>query len=259
MSVTDQGSGPAVVLLHAFPVNRHLWDGVVPDLVAAGFRVIAPDYAGLGTSPLPAAPASMTAMAAGIRAVLAERGVARFRLAGLSMGGYVAMQLLREIPQRIEALALVDTKMASDPQPARDNRLAVATRAEQEGSTDFLVAAMLDNLLGPLTIAQRPAVVEQVTRWILEAPPAAVAWAQRAMADRPDSGPVLARFAGPTLVLAGADDAISPPAEQRHMAAVIPGAELRLVPGVGHLSAVEDPAAVAAELRTWLGDPRGGG
>jgi len=252
MSVIDEGSGPTVVLLHAFPVNRHLWDGVVPGLVAAGFRVIAPDYAGLGDSPLPAEPPSVAAMAAQIRQVLTERGVDRFRLAGLSMGGYAAMQLVREIGPRIEGLALIDTKMAADTPPARDNRLAVATRAEVEGSAEFLVAAMLDNLLGPITRAERLDVVVQVERWIADAPPAAVAWAQRAMASRPDSTVDLAGFEGPALVLAGADDTISPPDEQRQIAATVPQAQLTLIPGVGHLSAVEDSAAVTDALLSWL-------
>lgn len=254
LAVTDVGAGPVVVLLHAFPVNRHLWDGVADQLASAGRRVIAPDLPGFGESSLPAEDPDLAVAARAVFDVLSQREVGYYTLAGLSMGGYVAMQMLRhgssDVPPPA-ALALVDTKMGADPPAVRDNRLAVADRALAEGTTEFLVDAMIEPLLSPVTRADRPQVVAQVAQWIRETRPEAVAWGQRAMARRPDSRDVLSAYDGSVLVLAGADDVISPPDEQRGLVSVLQRGELRLVPHAGHLSAVEDPAAVADALLTW--------
>ncbi len=253
MSISDLGDQPNVVLLHAFPVNRGLWLPVAHQLGQAGFRAIVPDLPGFGESPVSPRNPSVEVMAQAVLSDLDDLGVDRFCVAGLSMGGYVAMAMLRLAPDRISGLALVDTKMAADAPAARDNRYAVADRAEAEGSLDFLVEAMIPNLLSPITIARRRDVVDTVSGWIRSTDPAGVAWAQRAMATRPDSTEDLAGFTRPALVLAGADDTISPPAEQRQIAAVMQDTELVLVPDVGHLSAIEDPDAVAQALIRWAG------
>lgn len=250
MSINRSDSAP-LVLLHAFPVNRHLWDPVAEILAANGVSTVVPDLPGFGDEPVAAAEPDVDVLADFVLATMDGLGVGRFPVAGLSMGGYVLMALLRRAPERISGIALVDTKMAADPAPARENRLAVARRAESEASTDFLVDAMIPNLLSPVTLAEQPEVVDLVSGWIRSTDPAGVAWAQRAMSGRPDSTATLAGFTGPALVLAGADDAISPPAEQDQIVAALPDGELTLIDRVGHLSAIEDPAAVAAALLAW--------
>lgn len=251
MSVSDLGDEPVVVLLHAFPVNRGLWLPVARLVGQAGFRVVVPDLPGFGASPVSDQEPSVEVMAQAVLSDLDSLGIDRFCLAGLSMGGYVAMAMLRQAPDRVSGVALVDTKMAADAPAARDNRYAVANRAETGDSLEFLVEAMIPNLLSSVTIARRREVVDTVSGWIRSNDPAGVAWAQRAMATRPDSQSDLAGFERPALVLAGADDTISPPSEQRQIAAVMPDAELVLVPDVGHLSAIEDPDAVAQALIRW--------
>lgn len=250
LALTDTGGRdvPVLVLLHAFPVNRHLWDELGGILADAGWRVVAPDLPGFGESALATGSPDVAVMADAVAQTVAGLGVGDFSLGGLSMGGYVAMALLRRQPERVRSLILVDTKMGADPQAARENRLAIAERALREGNADFLVDAMLPNLLGPVTLASRPGVVAQVTEWIRGTSAEGVAWGMRAMAARPDSTATLAAFDRPALVVAGRDDSISPPAEQEQMAATLPSAALELIPDVGHLSAVEDPPAVAAAM-----------
>lgn len=254
---TDLGAAgaPALVLLHAFPVNRHLWDGVAGTLADSGWRVIAPDLPGFGEAAPAVQPPDVAVAAATVFAMLDGLGVKEFSLGGLSMGGYVAMAVLRQQPDRVRSLFLVDTKMAADTEPARENRLAIADRALAEHSTEFLVDAMLPNLLGPVTLASRPHVVHQVSEWIRGTSAEGVAWAMRAMAARPDSSATLAGYPGPALVVGGTDDRLSPPDEQEQMAATLPMGQLELVPDVGHLSAIEDPQAVAAAM---LGHPEMG-
>lgn len=247
---TDLGAtgSPVLVLLHAFPVNRHLWDGVAEILSESDWRVVVPDLPGFGDAPPARAAPDLELLASVVLEMLDGLGIREFSLGGLSMGGYVAMAALRKEPDRVRSLFLVDTKMGADSDEARENRLVIAERALAERSTDFLVDAMLANLLGPVTLASRPHVVDQVSEWIRRTPPEGVAWAQRAMAARPDSAPTLAAFDRPALVIAGTDDRLSPPDEQRGMAATLGSGQLELVPDVGHLSAVEDPFAVASAM-----------
>lgn len=247
---TDLGAADrhALVLLHAFPVNRHLWDGVAEILSEGGWRVVVPDLPGFGEAALPTDPPDVAVSAMAVLDMLDGLGIREFSLGGLSMGGYVAMAALRLQPGRIGSLFLVDTKMGSDPPAMRENRLLIAERALAEGNSEFLVEAMLPTLLGPVTLASRPDVVARVANWIRRTPAESVAWAQRAMAARPDSSGTLASFDRPALVIAGTDDRLSPPEEQQQMAAILPAARLELVPGTGHLSAVEDPQAVAAAM-----------
>lgn len=249
----DEGAGPAVLLLHAFPCDSSLWDGQVGAITAAGFRVLVPDLPGFGSSPLPTDPPELDHVAVALAEALDERGIERFALAGLSLGGYLAMALLRRIPERITALMLVDTKAVTDPEPARQNRLAVADRVVSEKSTEFLVEAMLPALLGQTSRSDRPDVVRQVKAWIRNAAPQTVAWYQRAMARRPDSLVDLQHFAGPALVVYGEQDTVlSPYSEQLTMVEALPDAQLAAVAAAGHLSAAEQPEAVAGLMVEFL-------
>jgi pimeloyl-ACP methyl ester carboxylesterase len=172
------------------------------------------------------------------------------------MGGYVAMEIVRQDPARVAGLALVDTKATADTEEAAANRLRVAESVLAAGSTQALARAMVPSLLGDTTRAERPEVVAQVTSWIEAADPAAVAWAQRAMAARPDSLPDLASLAVPALVVWGVEDDMSPRPEQDLMVDAMRDARLVVVTESGHLSTVEAPEQVADALVTFLADVR---
>jgi len=176
--------------------------------------------------------------------------------AGISMGGYVAMEIVRQDPSRVAGIALVDTKATADGDEARANRLRVAEQVLDAGSTDALARAMLPSLLGSTTHEDRPEVVARVKAWIEAADPRAVAWAQRAMAARPDSLADLASLAVPALVVWGVEDGMSPRAEQDLMIDAMRDARLVVVTESGHLSTVEAPDQVADSLVTFLADVR---
>jgi pimeloyl-ACP methyl ester carboxylesterase len=241
-----------VVLLHAFPLDHRLWDAQAEFLGAHGFEVQVPDLAGFGRSAPPSVP-SLWEIAAPVVARLDRPAV----FAGLSMGGYLLMEILRKTPEKVAGAIFVDTKATADAPAARKGRFDMAHAMEDEPDLASLAEALLPNLLGATTRAQRPEVVERVRTWITEAPPAAIAAAQRAMADRPDSVATLRIHEGPAAVVWGSEDTLSPPAEQRLMLEAMPQAVGREIPGVGHLSAVEDPAAVTdvllEVLSDWLG------
>ncbi len=240
------GDGLPLVLLHAFPVDHRMWDEVASRL-PAGRAVLAVDLPGTpgqeGDLPEPSLDASADAVADALRAA----GVSRAVVAGLSMGGYVALALVERHPDLVAAVALLDTRSTADAPEAAANRLRVAQEAERTGSVD-VVRPMASSLLGESTRAARPEVADEVAGWIGQQPPAGVAWSQRAMAARPDRTETLRRFDGPVLVVVGDEDTVTPVEAAEHLVATAADARLVVVPRAGHLSAVEQPSTVAAAL-----------
>jgi pimeloyl-ACP methyl ester carboxylesterase len=255
LAVRDSGSGPAVLLLHAFPCDGGMWDHQARALSDSGHRVIVPDLPGFGASDLPDDPPDLAVVVDRILSWLDDAGVAGFAVAGLSLGGYLAMAMLRRTPQRITRLMLIDTKASADAPAAQENRLAVAQRAQAEGDTEFLVPAMIPGLLGDSTRDHRPDVVARTEEWIRTASPQSIAWYQRAMAQRPDSTADLGGFPRPALVVYGEQDTVlSPRSEQLLMLRALPDARLVQIPAAGHLSAAEQPEAVAEALVGFLAE-----
>lgn len=246
-----------IVLLHAFPLDSSIWDDVVGPLSAAGWDVAVPDLRGFGESRYgpdgPDDEPGLELMARDVLAMLDRLGAGSAVVAGVSMGGYVAMELLRQAPQRVAALALIDTKPGADLPEARQNRLRIAAEVVATSDTGALADLMLPTLLGSTTRATRPDVVDRVRRLVESADPAGVAWAQRAMAVRPDSLATLASYRGRALVVWGEQDVLSPRADQDAMLDALADARLEVISDAGHLAVLEAPAAVAHALVGLLG------
>jgi pimeloyl-ACP methyl ester carboxylesterase len=175
-------------------------------------------------------------------------------IGGLSMGGYVAMALLRRHPERIAALILADTKASADPDAAKANRERIAAAVESDEASTVLVDDVLPALLGTTTTSTRPLVSGRVRGLVQTAPSAAVAWAQRAMAGRPDSFETLRAFDRPALVIVGAEDVLSPPSDAEAMAEALPHGRLVVIPQAGHLTAVETPESFNAQVAGFLAE-----
>lgn len=253
LHVREAGAGRPVVLMHAFPLSSAMW---LEQRNALGerCRVITPDLRGFGGSPLGDDEPSLDAMADDVAAMLDGLDLDRVVLGGLSMGGYTAMAFLRRHPDRVAALVLADTKATADAPEAAANRERIAARLLSDESSDVLVADVLPSLLGLTTTSDRPMVAGRVRALVEAAPPAAAAWAQRAMAARPDSLATLRAADVPALVLRGDEDAISSQADTDAMVEALPDGRLVLLPGAGHLSAVETPEPFAAAIGTFLAD-----
>ncbi|NTW40641.1 MAG: alpha/beta hydrolase, partial [Cellulomonadaceae bacterium] len=243
-----------IVLLHGFPLDHRMWADVT-DLLAGDPTVLAPDLPGFGTSPtgpdvaatVGGTEPSIEVMADGVAATLRAAGVERAVVAGLSMGGYVAMAMVERHPDLVAGLALVDTKSTADDDTARANRLRVADTAVAEMRVD-VVLGMRTALLGATNRIARPDLVERLEGWICDQGPSAVAWAQRAMAARPDRTHVLAGYTGPAVVVVGDQDELAPVAAAEHMAAALRDVELVVVRGAGHMTSNESPEPLASAL-----------
>ncbi|MFA1540014.1 alpha/beta fold hydrolase [Actinomadura monticuli] len=236
----DVGSGTPLVLLHAFPLSSAMWLAQREGL-AGRFRVITPDLRGFGGSVLGDDEPSVDAMADDVARMFRSAGVQRAVVGGLSMGGYVAMALCRRHPDLVLGLVLAATRAAADTEPVRRNRLRQAERLERDRSPQVLVDEVLPGLVGPTTYRQRALIYGRVRGLVQATPPHAAAWAQRAMAARPDAFDTLRGLRAPALVMIGDEDALATEAEARAMADALPNAELLVIPRAGHLCAVEQP------------------
>jgi pimeloyl-ACP methyl ester carboxylesterase len=189
---------------------------------------------------------TMTAIAARI---LAE-APPRFALAGLSMGGYVALEIVRQTASRVTRLALLDTGARDDPPDAQAKRHANIALAA-EGRFREIVDVQFPIYVHPGR-ADDAALKADYLAMCHDVGPQAYVRQQKAIMSRADSRPLLASITCPTLVLVGAQDAATPPALSEEMAAGIAGSRLVQIPECGHLSTMERPEAVTEELVAWM-------
>lgn len=248
----DTGTGLPLALLHAFPLSSAMWLAQRESL-SGSYRVITPDQRGFGGSPLGDDEPSLDAAADDLAAMLDEKELGEVVLGGLSMGGYVAMAFMRRHPGRVRAVILADTKPGADPPPTKQNRERIAHECLESSSTAVLLDEVLPTLVGETTAQRRPLVFGRVRGLVQAAPPAAVAWAERAMAARPDSVDVLAALDVPVLTIVGDEDGLSPPEEAEQMAALVRQGRCVRIPEAGHLSAVECPELFNAAVEEFLG------
>ena len=241
-----------VVLLHAFPLGPGMWEGQV-EALSDRWQVVTPD---LDFTLYP----SMDAMADAVVAQAAGLGLDRFVLGGLSMGGYVSFALLRRHAGVVRALILADTRAGPDSDEIRQRRTRQQAQVGEAGSAQPVIDAMLDALPGPYTKEHRPEAVARIASLMSAAStPERVVAALEAMKARPDSTADLARIDVPALVIAGEEDAVSPPAVAEDMAERLPAGRLAVLPQAGHLPNLETPDAFNAELRRFLDSLQEGG
>ena len=251
LHVLDRGRGPALLLVHGFPLDHTMWREQVDDL-AQTFRVIAPDLRGFGRSDVSTGTVSMRQMADDLAMLLDALGLREpITLCGLSMGGYVAWQFWRRYADRLERLILCDTRADKDTEEMARGRLETAERVLAEGPA-VVAEGMLPKLFADVTVKTQPALVEDMRRVMLATAREGIAAALRGMALRDDMTAVLGQVNTPTLVICGQHDAISRVEEMRDIARQLPQAEFVEIPDAGHMAPLEKPELVNAAIRRFL-------
>jgi len=244
-----RGDGPAVLLIHGFPLDRTIWKHQVATL--AGWRRIAPDLRGMGSSDVPEAGYSMAAYADDLARLLDQLRIQRAVVAGLSLGGYIAFEMMRRHRERVAGLILCDTKADADSESGRagrDEMIALAKSAGAEAVAD----RMVPKLLGRSTHQAQPQLVAEVRELIAKTPVPGIVGALEAMRDRADSTPLLASIRVPTLVVTGQEDEMTPAAGARAMAQAIPSAASTVIPGAGHIPCLEASTATSRVFAEFL-------
>ncbi|QDT39075.1 alpha/beta fold hydrolase [Stratiformator vulcanicus] len=245
------GEGEPVVLLHAFPLNRDMWQAQHGSLCQT-CRMIVPDLRGFGESALAHGTVTMEQYADDLAGLLDAIGCKHpVTLCGVSMGGYIALAFAKKYPDRLRGLALCHTKAVDDTDDARDDRERIAADVLRNG-VERLVREMPSKMLCDHTLESKPEVVALVREMICSAAPESVAAALHGMAARPDMTSLLAEIGMPTLVLAGEHDQLAPPKMMQEMADEIPDAQFATIDSAAHLSPLENPDAFNGAIRRFL-------
>lgn len=257
-AVHTGGGGMPLVLLHGFPLDHRMWEGQAP--LAEHLRLIAPDLRGFGGSG-GSTTTGIAALADDVAALLdALPLTAPAVICGLSMGGYVAQHVAVRHPAKVAALVLVDTKLEADTPEARAARDDLAAKVGRLGQ-EILADAMLPRLLAGSPAARglpgRVAMETTLRRMIVEQPVATIQAALAALGGRPDMTEAMRHVRVPTLLVVGAEDAITPPECLERAADVMPCTRLLVVPRAGHMAPLEAPAVFNAAVLEFLRAPPG--
>lgn len=251
MSYEDSADRVPLLWIHGYPLSNLLWDPQVYDL-ADLVRHIAPNLRGHGVSKPTEPPYSMAMFADDCIALLDDIGITEpVILGGLSMGGYVAFEICRRHPERIQGMILCSTRAGADSEEAKAARDKAAEVAKSEG-VEAIVESMLPKLLAPRTLREDPELVDYVRELMLETSVEGVVGALAAIRDRHDSVGDLPLFDLPTLIIHGAEDQLIPVSEAQLMADELPDARLVVIPDAGHLPNLERPEAFGDAAREFL-------
>jgi pimeloyl-ACP methyl ester carboxylesterase len=243
IAYSDRGAGPALVLLHGFPLDSSIWDET-SEYLEQHFRVITPDLRGFGRTASDQ-PFTIESLADDVHDFLKQLHVTAYFLGGLSMGGYIAQAFAKKYPADLRTLALINTKSAADTVEQKQGRQQMIELVRESGSR-----AIADQMFPKMIAASSTnSPAAKKLRSIMEScPPLTIEHALAAMRDREDYTPLLSTFAKPILIIVGDQDAIASPAIARAMHTAAPQSRLAIIPSAGHMSPLEQPRAFADAL-----------
>jgi pimeloyl-ACP methyl ester carboxylesterase len=251
LAYDDIGSGPAVILLHGFPLCRKMWRPQVEALATAGYRVITPDLRGFGESEAPDGPHSMSVFADDVVSLFAHLGIERAVVGGMSMGGYVLLNLIERHSHRLAAAMFLVTRAAADDEPARMRRSSLAAEVAA-GRPQTVTDAFEGILFAGTSPVVRPDLVAEVKTWMIATSPRGLAGGLLAMRDRRDYLDLLSSFDLPALVIGAEADRAVPPDHSRVLAEGLPNARLCMIAEAGHMANMEQPNAFNTCLLEFL-------
>jgi 3-oxoadipate enol-lactonase len=249
INLVEAGRGPAVLLLHGLGWDHSLWNPTLAKFLPR-YRMIAADTRGHGATDKPDGPYDMEMFARDYAALADALGLGKLCVIGLSQGGMVAQKLALIRPELVSALVLVSTSCKSDPS-LRDNMEARIAAMEKAGPQAAARIAA-ESIFSPGWRQANPAALARFCEWRAAMPAAPLNAATRALYDF-DLSRDLPRIAVPTWVIAGEADVLTRPKGMQEIAALIPGAQYRLIPNSGHMIPVEQPEPLTALIADFLG------
>lgn len=251
MTWDDVGEGPPVLLIHGFPFCRAMWRPQLACLVAAGYRVIAPDLRGFGETDVLTGSCCMDTFGDDLLELLDHLELPRVAVVGMSMGGYILFNLLNRFPERFLAAVFLVTRSLPDDAAAKQRRLQLIESVRRLGpqavADNFLPLVLTDE-----TITHRPKLAEEVYSWMVGTATSGLTEALQAMRDRPDTTPCLSGLRLPALAIAAEQDKACPVEFLRIIAEGIEGCRLVVIQGASHLLNLERPGELNRELLNFL-------
>ncbi|MET7995404.1 alpha/beta fold hydrolase [Amycolatopsis sp. NPDC005232] len=254
IAYTDTGTpdAPAIVFGHGLLFSGWMFHPQIAAL-RERYRCVTIDWRGQGASPASRGGYDMDSLTADAVALIRRLGVGPVHWVGLSMGGFVGLRLAARHPELVCSLVLLDTSAAGE-EPAKTRRNKLLARMQQLVGIKAVLGRVKPLLFGPAFLAD-PAARPTVDEWVRQVSGVGRGGLRQAVLGVSERAPVAAELpaiTAPTLVVVGADDVATPPAESEYLAAHIPGAELHLVPGCGHTSSLEQPAVITGLLEKFL-------
>lgn len=251
LAYDDHGSGPAVVLIHGFPLCRRMWHPQIKAVTEAGFRLVTLDLRGFGESDAPDGPYSMELFADDVAGLLDHLGIGRAVIGGMSMGGYVLFNLAERHAGRLAGAVFITTRATADDDSGKARRLQLAQDTMKFGP-QVIADAFVPILFAEESLAERPKLVEEVGRWIVGTDSRGLAGGLLAMRERKDYSVLLGSIGIPSLAIGAEGDRAAPPEVVRAIAAGITGCRLEIVTDAGHMANLEHPGAFNDALVAFL-------
>jgi pimeloyl-ACP methyl ester carboxylesterase len=240
-----QGTGPALILIHGFPMNHHVWDAIVPEL-QHDFTVYTPDLPGFGKSKLLPGQFSIDDVAAILNQWVTAQGLQQAVVIGHSLGGYVVLAMLKQKPDWFKGFGLLHSTGLEDNAEKKESRTKVLTFIEENG-----VLAFTSNFIQPLFVNAAHPDISGVRAITIQSAKEAVEGYTRAMRDRPDNTAVIAGASQPVLIIGGMEDKGIPFSSLQEQARLSARVELHLLPDVAHMGMFENKEEVIRIIRAF--------
>ena len=245
------GNAPeAVLLLHGFPASGNLWREIVPAL-AQDFTVIVPDLPGVGMSILGSREVSIAQLASAMLELLDYLKVEKTLVAGHSMGGYIALAMAANAPDRLSGLSLVhSTAMPDDDEKKSSRRKAIALI--EKGGKEAFINASVTSLFAPAFKEQHPQVIAQQISEGIAVPDETLIAFYNAMIERPSTLDILHKVDFPVQWIIGEQDSVIPKAKGIQQSSVARVSFVSVYENCGHMSMLEDPGTLTKDLKEFI-------
>ncbi|MHB1223719.1 MAG: alpha/beta fold hydrolase [Gemmatimonadaceae bacterium] len=248
----DIGEGrDTLLLVHGHPFDRSMWNPQLGAISEAGWRALAPDLRGYGETEVVPGKTPLNVFAADLAALLDHLDIEDVVIAGLSMGGQIAMEFARRYPHRVRGLVLAATFPQPETDEGRRSRNAMADRLLREGMRPY-AGDVLPKMLAARSVQVLPAVADHVLAMMRGTDPEGAAAALRGRAERPSYEETLASMTAPALVVVGSEDAFTTRQDAERMRELLQGSELVWLDGVGHMPNLESPEAFNSAVVRFL-------
>ncbi len=249
-----QGHGPALMLVHGYPLSGELFAKNRAAL-SRRYTVVTPDLRGFGSSTTPDTKGGVQLYAKDMLAVMNHLHIQKAIIGGMSMGGPVVLEMYREAPQRFRGMILIDSAAAPASPVEKGEWPGFGKLAEQKG-TAAMIPILMPQMLTTKTRMADPALVKFIGGIVKRGSVKAAVGGGSTLANRPDSRPTLAHVKVPVLLLVGMDDPIYAVEMQKMMKASAYGSKLAIIPGAAHAAIIEKPEACDRAIESWAGSLR---
>lgn len=253
LSYDDVGEGSLpIIFLHGYPFDKTMWKGQL-DFLKSSYRVIACDIRGFGKSTDEESTLSIDLFGNDLIQFMDNLNIDKAIVCGLSMGGYIALNVMERFPSHFEALILCDTQCIADTTEGKEKRYKIIEEIEADGVTDFN-EGFIKNVFHKDSITNKTELVEQLRSVVFSNSKKIITKGFTALAEHSETCSTLSEIGIPTLIICGREDQVTPLAQSEFMNKHIKNSILHIIDNAGHVSNLEQPKEFNKYLSEFLTD-----